>query len=60
MKLEKAIEVATFHQRFLLKHKQYDTADAIKLLIEAGKDYLESSSHSVGILLPGETRETED
>lgn len=36
------------------------TREAMDLGIEALKDYLESSSYSIGILLPGETRETEE
>ena len=37
-----------------------DYDEATRLGIEALKDYLESSSYSIGILLPGETRETEE
>lgn len=60
MTLQKAIEILQANFNAKPPGVNHDYFDAIKLGIEATKHYLESSHYACGILLPGETRETEE
>lgn len=60
MKLEKAIELGKEAEKSLRSHKFPDHADALLMLIEAGKQVKHNRALSVwypDTLLPGETEE---